>query len=120
MPVLRRARPARMLLAAALVSLGCWSATARASAPAGPAKIAITISGAAFAPDDVTVHVGDTITWTNKDVVDHTATARNGDWRVVVKAGKSGTVVVKKLGSVDYYCEYHPNMTGHVTVKSQN
>ena len=120
MAVLRRARPARMLLTAALVALGCGSATARASAPAAPAKIAITMTGAAFAPDDVTAFVGDAITWTNKDVVDHTATAKNGDWRVVVKSGTSAAVVVKKTGSVDYYCEYHPNMTGHVTVKRRN
>lgn len=117
MPVLRRARPARMLLTAALISLGGWSATARASAPAAPAKIAITISGAAFAPGDATAHVGDTVTWTNQDVVDHTATAKNGDWRVVVTAGKSASLVVKKAGSVDYYCEYHPNMTARLVVK---
>ena len=109
-----------MLLTAALGILGFWSAPARASAPAAPDKIAITIDGAVFTPADVTAHVGDTLTWTNKDVVDHTATGKHGEWRVVIEAGKAASVVVKKAGSVDYYCEYHPNMTGHVTVKPKS
>jgi plastocyanin len=105
-----------MLLTAALGTLGLWSATGCAPGPAARAPIEITINGAAFAVGDVTAHVGDTVTWTNKDVVDHTATARNGDWRVVIEAGKAASVVMKKAGVVDYYCEYHPNMTGRVTV----
>jgi len=25
-------------------------------------------------------------------------------------------MVLKKSGEVDYYCKFHPNMNGHVTV----
>lgn len=116
----RRAWPARMLLSAALGLAGGWSASACASGPAASPAITVTISGAAFAPENVTAHVGDTITWVNKDVVDHTATGRHGEWRVVIEAGKSASLVVKDVGAVDYYCEYHPNMTGHVAVQPKS
>jgi plastocyanin len=126
-----RAWSRRALLAAALGGLGLWSVSARAATPAANATAAgtkaanaaashtvpIVIEGAAFAPSDVTAYVGDTISWTNKDVVDHTATATHGEWRVLVKAGKTATLVLKKAGSVDYDCEFHPTMTGHLLVK---
>ena len=79
--------------------------------------IPVVIEGLAFAPADVTGQVGDTVAWTNKDVVDHTATAQHGEWRVDIKAGKTATLVLKTAGSFDYYCEFHPTMTAHLTVK---
>jgi plastocyanin len=30
---------------------------------------------------------------------------------------KKLTLTVKKAGEFDYYCKFHPNMTGHITVK---
>jgi plastocyanin len=87
-------------------------------APAARGKtIQIVIDQAAFAPLDVKAAVGDTSEWINKDIVDHTATAKNGDWHVVVKVGKKATVVLKKAGTVPYYCEYHPNMKAQLIIK---
>jgi plastocyanin len=116
---LARAWSRRALLLAALGVLGWGAVSARAATWAAPAgkTVAVVIDGAAFAPRDVTAQVGDTVAWTNKDVVDHTATAQHGEWRVDIKAGKTATLVLKKAGSFDYYCEFHPNMTAHLTVK---
>jgi len=111
-----RAWSRRALLAAALGGLGLWSVSARAATSAGK-TVPIVIDGATFAPGDVTAQVGDTVSWTNKDVVDHTATAAHDEWRVLVKAGKTATLVLKKAGSFDYSCEFHPTMTGHLLVK---
>ena len=52
-----------------------------ASALAGEV-VKVSIGDLAFAPANITVHVGDTIEWDNTDFVDHTATAKNGDWDV--------------------------------------
>ena len=78
--------------------------------PAQAATIQITIDNLVFAPAEVTAKVGDTIEWINKDVFAHTATARNGDFDVTTPPKKTVTSVLKKAGSLEYYCRYHPNM----------
>jgi plastocyanin len=114
-----RAWSRRALLSAALAVAGWGAVSARTATVAARAgkTVPVVIDGLAFAPTDVTAQVGDTVAWTNKDVVDHTATAQHGEWRVDIKAGKTATLVVKKAGSFDYYCEFHPTMTAHLTVK---
>ncbi|MEH2624064.1 plastocyanin [Bradyrhizobium sp. AZCC 1719] len=81
-----------------------------AAVPAHAATIQITIDNLVFAPAEVSAKVGDTIEWINKDVFAHTATARNGDFDVATPPKKTVTSVLKKAGSIEYYCRYHPNM----------
>jgi plastocyanin len=70
----------------------------------------------AIAPAETSAKVGDTIEWINKDILVHTATARNGDWDVMMPAKKTVTLVLKKAGTIDYYCRFHPNMKATLTV----
>ena len=67
-------------------------------------------------PAVVSAKVGDTVEWINKDVFAHTATARNGDFDVNLPPKKTGSFVLKKAGTVDYYCRYHPNMKATLKV----
>jgi plastocyanin len=69
-----------------------------------------------FVPPEITAHVGDTIEWVNSDFVAHTATARDGSWDVLIPVNAKKTVVLKAEGTVDYYCKFHPNMTGKILV----
>ena len=69
-----------------------------------------------FVPAEITAHVGDTIEWVNSDFVAHTATARDGSWDVLIPVNAKKTVVLKTEGTVDYYCKFHPNMTGRILV----
>jgi plastocyanin len=85
--------------------------------PAHAATIQITIENLEISPAEVSVKVGDTIEWINKDVFAHTATARNGDFDVNLPAKKSATTVVKKVGTVEYYCRFHPNMKATLKVE---
>ena len=78
--------------------------------------IQIKIEKLIFAPAQVVAHVGDTIQWVNADVIAHTATARNGAWDVMIPPNASRSIVLKADGTADYYCKFHPNMTGQVTV----
>jgi hypothetical protein len=55
------------------------------------------------------------ITWVNRDIVAHTATAR-GDWDVMIQANESASLVLTKAGIVEYYCRFHPNMKGRITI----
>ena len=77
----------------------------------------VTIANMEFTPAVATVRAGDTIEWTNRDVVDHTATASNRAWDVSIAAGKTGRAMVTATGRVDYYCKFHPNMRGEVTAQ---
>jgi plastocyanin len=69
-----------------------------------------------FVPTEITAHVGDTIEWVNSDFVAHTATARDGSWDVLIPVNAKKTVVLKTEGTVEYYCRFHPNMTGRILV----
>jgi plastocyanin len=78
--------------------------------------IQIRIEKLVFAPPQVTAHVGDTIEWVNADFIAHTATARNDAWDILIPPNATKSVVLKADGTVDYYCKFHPNMTGQVTI----
>jgi len=84
-------------------------------ASAHEGTVHVKIEKMAFVPADIEVRAGETIEWTNKDRVAHTATVKGG-WEVMIPPGKSATRVVEASDSVDYYCRFHPNMKGRITV----
>jgi plastocyanin len=53
-------------------------------ASAHAATIQVTMEKLGYTPAEVQAKVGDTIEWINKDILVHTATARNGDWDVKI------------------------------------
>ena len=101
----RRCLPALVTL---MLASGCCSARAE--------TIPVTIKGLVFLPAQTHAKVGDTIEWINQDFVAHTATARSGDWDVMIAANQSASQVLGKAGIVDYYCRFHPNMHGTITI----
>jgi plastocyanin len=106
----------RLALAAIAVSATAFTAAPFTSALAGEV-LQIKMKNLVFEPAQVTAHVGDTIEWVNEDFIGHTATARNKDWDVTVMPGRSGRVTVQRAGKVEYYCRFHPNMTGTIDVE---
>ena len=80
------------------------------AAPAHAATIQIVMENLVISPAEATAKVGDTLELVNKDVFAHTATAKNGDFDVTMPPKKTVTTVLKKAGTVDYYCRFHPNM----------
>ena len=101
--------PRRIFLIAAALSLGTFVS-------AHAATIQISIENMVISPAETTAKVGDSIEWINKDIVAHTATARNGDFDVTMPPKKTATLVLKKAGTVDYYCRFHPNMKATLVV----
>ena len=85
--------------------------------PASAETIKVTIDKVAYAPVNISARVGDTIEWSNVDLVAHTSTARDKSFDLMVMPNKKQTLTVKKAGEFDYYCKFHPNMTGHISVK---
>jgi plastocyanin len=102
--------PRRHLPIAIALALGAMSASAHA------ATIQIVMENLVISPAEASAKVGDTIEWINKDVFAHTATARNGDFDVTTPPKKTVTSVLKKAGTVEYYCRYHPNMKATLTI----
>lgn len=101
------------------LSAGVCAGALVSAALAGAARadvIEIKIAQLAYTPAQVSAHVGDTIEWINSDFIAHTATARNGAWDVMIPPHASKSIVLKAGGTVDYYCRFHPNMTGRITV----
>lgn len=86
------------------------------SLPAQAATIEVTIQKLAFGPGTVDAAVGDRIVWSNKDVMDHTATL-DGAFDILIPAGSTGTLILTKAGTIRYHCRYHPNMVGTLKVE---
>jgi plastocyanin len=72
----------------------------------------------AFAPTSVTVKVGQKITWTNDDSVDHNVTAKSGASFASSNFGQGGTYsyTPTKAGTITYVCTIHPGMDGTIIV----
>ena len=76
-----------------------------------------TISDFVFTPSTITIHVGDTVTWTNVGPTAHTATANDGSFDTgTLQKGQSGSHTFTSAGTFAYICKIHPFMHGTVVV----
>ena len=79
---------------------------------------AVTIQNFAFAPANLQVKVGTTVTWTNNDTAPHTVTFRDGSLTSssTLRQGDTYSYTFTKTGTFSYYCDFHPYMVGQVVV----
>jgi len=84
------------------------------------ATSAVTIQGFAYAPTPVTIHVGDTVTWTNRDAAQHSARfAGLGTGTPVLSQNQSGSLTFNSAGTFNYDCAVHgAAMQGTVIVQA--
>lgn len=79
----------------------------------------VSIVNMAFAPSNVTVKKGSMVKWTNNDSVAHTVTesdTKNGPDSGTLNKGDTYSFTYSAVGTYSYKCDFHPNMTGTVTV----
>jgi len=81
-----------------------------------------------FSPNMINVTIGDTVTWTNHDVIPHTVTSGTGPsdpnkgkefdsgLSTLLQPGKTFSHKFTRAGEFPYFCQLHPAMTGTVTV----
>ena len=95
------------------------SAPSTAAASSSGGGVAIKMQNIAFDPKDVTVKVGQKITWTNDDSTDHNVTADSGADFKSKDFGKDGTFsfTPTKAGTIKYVCTIHPGMVATLTVQ---
>jgi plastocyanin len=79
--------------------------------------VQVSIEGFAFTPEELTVPVGTTVTWTNLDSVQHTITADDGSWGSG-QLGKNAkySFTFTQAGTYAYHCTNHPSMTATLVV----
>ena len=103
---------ARFAVAAAAVAL-------RAVAHAGAPATAVEIRKFAFTPQEITVALGTTVTWTNADETPHTLAARDASFKSkAMDTGDTFTFTFANAGDFAYFCTLHPFMTGVVHVRA--
>lgn len=98
-----------VLLAAAGLLVGVASEARAASA-------SVEIGDGFFGPADVTVTVGDSVTWTNVDNSPHTVTASGAFDSGNIEPGGTFTFEATAAGTFTYVCLYHSDMVGTITV----
>lgn len=104
------------LIAIVLVTLSS-SVGAQAAQPAAAATD-VKIDNFAFTPQTVTVTVGTTVTWTNRDDIPHTVVSTDGVFKSKVRdTDETFAYKFDKAGTYSYFCSIHPKMTGKVVVQ---
>lgn len=86
----------------------------------GGDALAVDITDFAYDPDPVTVAVGGTVSWTNRDPVPHTATALEDREMLQTSRldqGESYDQTFDEAGTFEYFCEFHANMRGTIVVE---
>ena len=125
------------LLIAALLATGCSPEEPASGMPANPAQDSITVDIAdfAFAPAELEIEQGDTVTWTNEDDIAHTVTSGRAKKQGVPGVSKnrdaapdgvfdSGTMELNdtfeftfdESGTFTYFCAIHAGMAARVVV----
>jgi plastocyanin len=84
--------------------------------PARAAAATVEIRQFKFAPADIEVAVGSTVTFTNLDLVPHSATGDAFDTGTL-KKGESKEITFAEAGDFPYLCTLHRHMKGRVRVR---
>jgi plastocyanin len=87
------------------------------AATAVPSETHAAIDEFAFKPDTITVPVGTTVVWENKDDIPHTVVAVDKTFRSpALDTDDKFSFTFNNTGSFEYFCSLHPNMKAKVIV----
>jgi amicyanin len=97
----------------AVLASGCTSGPKTQTQPANT----VEIKGLAFNPDNITIAKGTTVTWINRDSVEHTVTGDGNDLdSPILSQGQTYNFTFNETGTFEYQCHIHPTMKGKVIV----
>ena len=86
-------------------------------APAHAQEITVTIDNFTFSPNELTVKVGDTVTWTNHDDIPHTVVSAGKFRSKAMDTDNAFSFTFTSAGDYKYFCSLHPHMTGLIKVE---
>jgi plastocyanin len=106
-----------MPIVIALLLLAGSSSAMAADQPAA-ANAEVKIDNFSYGPQTVTVPVGATVTWINRDDIPHTVVSTEGVFKSKVRdTDEKFSYTFTKAGTYSYFCSVHPKMTGKVVVQ---
>jgi plastocyanin len=83
-----------------------------------PATLEVKIDNFSFGPATLTVAVGATVTWTNRDDIPHTVVSTDKVFKSkVLDTDEKFSYTFTKAGTYPYFCSVHPKMTGSIVVQ---
>jgi plastocyanin len=84
----------------------------------GDAGSQVTINNYAFSPVPLTVKVGTTVTWINKDDDPHSVDSSQGKFKsAALDTDSKFEFHFTEAGEYPYICRFHPKMTGKIIVQ---
>ena len=109
-------------LSTLLLAAGYPAAGAQTLAAGSPTQLAagaeVKIDNFSFGPAAVTVAVGTTVTWVNRDDIPHTVVSTEKVFKSkTLDTGDKFSFTFTKAGTYPYFCSLHPKMTGQVVVQ---
>ena len=108
--------PAPVLIAMLLLFPGTPRLKANDEPSASNAEV--KIDNFSFGPQTITVPVGATVTWINRDDIPHTVVSTDGVFKSKVRdTDEKFSYTFAKPGTYSYFCSIHPKMTGKVVVQ---
>ena len=108
------------LTAFSLLAAGKASLPAAAAKPLPAQTAEVKIDNFSFGPETLTIAVGTTVTWTNRDDIPHTVVATDAAKTFkskVLDTDEKFSFTFTKAGTYPYFCSVHPKMTGKVVVQ---
>ncbi len=108
----------KSLFGIVIAAVAVTSMTSMARADSAPAVVQVNIFNYKFDPETLTVPVGTTVTWTNKDEIPHTVASTDKSFKDSpgLDTGDSYSYKFTQAGTYSYYCTLHPFMKGKVVV----
>ena len=101
-----------------IAGLGAGAGHVAASAQQKPDTMEVKVDNFTFGPAELTVKVGTTITWTNRDDIPHTVVSTDKVFKSkVMDTDEKFSFTFSTPGTFPYFCSIHPKMTGKVVVQ---
>jgi plastocyanin len=89
-----------------------------AGAQQKPESTEVKIDNFSLGPATLTVPVGTSVTWTNRDDIPHTVVSTEGVFKSkVLDTDEKFSFTFSKAGTYPFFCSIHPKMTGKVIVQ---
>jgi plastocyanin len=109
---------ARSVMPVILLFLSLSRSTVANAEPPAPVPAQVKIDNFSFGPQTLTIPVGTTVTWTNRDDIPHTIVSTDGVFKSKVRdTDETFSFTFTKAGTYTYFCSVHPKMTGKIVVQ---